>query len=148
MSAGIGIQKSGTWATVQIVLQKNDNGRVNVVMYDCVSPHSTYTFITDADWKEDEQGGNRITLIQKGGTLYIRANEGSYFKITEFADDCSGLRWILSLGTDCGFGIVPLDGAQFGEAGSVAVSGIEYSVDADTVTKAVTDAEENLYSGA
>src|SRR5699024_1933427 len=118
---------------------------VNVVMYDCGS-RSTYTFITDADWKEDEAGGNRITLIQKKGTLYIRANEGSYFKITEFADNCSGLRWILSLGTDCGFGIVPLDGAQFGEAGSVAVSGIEYSVDADTVTKAVTDAEGNLYS--
>ena len=147
LSAGIGIQKSGTWDTVQIVLQKNDNGKVNVVMYDCGS-RSTYTFITDADWKGDEEGGNRITLIQKEGTLYIRANEGSYFKITEFADDCSGLRWILSLGTDCGFGIVPLEGAQFGEAGSVAVSGIEYSVDADTVTKAVTDAEENLYSGA
>ena len=147
LSAGIGIQKSGTWDTVQIVLQKNDNGKVNVVMYDCGS-RSTYTFITDADWKEDEEGGNRITLIQKGGTLYIRANEGSYFKITEFADDCSKLRWILSLGTDCGFGIVPLDGAQFGEAGSVAVSGIEYSVDADTVTKAVTDAEGNLYLGA
>ena len=147
LSAGIGIQKSGTWDTVQIVLQKNDNGKVNVVMYDCIS-RNTYTFITDADWKKDEEGGNRITLIQKKGTLYIRANEGSYFKITEFADDCSGLRWILSLGTDCGFGIVPLDGAQFGGAGSVAVSGIEYSVDADTVTKAVTDAEENLYSGA
>ena len=147
LSAGIGIQKSGTWDTVQIVLQKNDNGKVNVVMYDCAS-YSTYTFITDADWKKDEEGGNRITLIQKEGTLYIRANEGSYFKITEFADDCSGLRWILSLGTDCGFGIVPLDGAQFGDAGSVAVSGIEYSVDADTVTKAVTDAEGNLYLGA
>ena len=147
LSAGIGIQKSGTRDTVQIVLQKNDNGKVNVVMYDCIS-YNTYKFITDADWKADEAGGNRITLIQKEGTLYIRANEGSYFKITEFADDCSGLRWILSLGTDCGFGIVPLDGAQFGGAGSVAVSGIEYSVDADTVTKAVTDAEENLYSGA
>ena len=147
LSAGIGIQKSGTWDTVQIVLQKNDNGKVNVVMYDCGS-YSTYTFITDADWKGDEDGGNRITLIQKEGTLYIRANEGSYFKITEFADDCSKLRWILSLGTDCGFGIVPLDGAQFGGAGSVAVSGIEYSVDADTVTKAVTDAEGNLYLGA
>ena len=147
LSAGIGIQKSGILDTVQIVLQKNDNGKVNVVMYDCRS-YNTYKFITDADWKGDEEGGNRITLIQKEGTLYIRANEGSYFKITEFADDCSGLRWILSLGTDCGFGIVPLDGAQFGEAGSVAVSGIEYSVDADTVTKAVTDAEGNLYLGA